>query len=76
MLFYDVAWPDWSPRQYSHYPPTADKARINVLYGDGHCASIHYRQLGVPAALGGLDFRVGVDEGDSNFYKTGWRLED
>lgn len=67
MVYYDVCWPDWKPTQYPHNPTRPDKASINVVYGDGHVDSATYKQL-----IAG-NWLPGVDEGDSNLYKTGWR---
>jgi prepilin-type N-terminal cleavage/methylation domain-containing protein len=71
MTNYDVCWPDWKPGQYPHYPPRFDKAGINVLYGDAHVAYVPLKVLTTE-----LDWRVGVDEGDSKFYQKGWALKD
>jgi prepilin-type N-terminal cleavage/methylation domain-containing protein/prepilin-type processing-associated H-X9-DG protein len=70
MLFYDGSWPDWRPNQYPHYPMKPDLPKMNVVYGDGHVASLTYRELIAK------DWRDGVTEGDSKLYKDGWRLRD
>lgn len=69
MIMYDCAWPDWVPGQYPHYPPKFDKAGVNVLYGDGHTGLVSLKELSTR-----LDWRQGIAEGDTAFYKTGWRL--
>jgi prepilin-type N-terminal cleavage/methylation domain-containing protein/prepilin-type processing-associated H-X9-DG protein len=69
MIFYDGSFPDWRMAQYPHYPGKSELAKINVGYGDGHVASLTYRELL------SKDWREGVIEGDSALYKDGWRLE-
>lgn len=69
MVFYDGSFPDWRISQYPHNPGKPNLAKINVGYGDGHVASLTYRELIAK------DWREGVVEGDSDLYKDGWRLE-
>jgi prepilin-type N-terminal cleavage/methylation domain-containing protein len=67
MLFYDVCWPDWKAAQYPHNSPKPDKASINVVYGDSHVESRTFKELQA------MNWKAGVDEGDSDLYKKGWR---
>jgi prepilin-type N-terminal cleavage/methylation domain-containing protein/prepilin-type processing-associated H-X9-DG protein len=71
MTNYDVVWPDWTPAQYPHYAPQANRAGINVLYGDGHVTFIQYKVL-----LNELNWKPSFEEGDTKFYRNGWTLKD
>jgi prepilin-type N-terminal cleavage/methylation domain-containing protein/prepilin-type processing-associated H-X9-DG protein len=69
MLNYDICWPDWAPQQYPHFGPKADQAAINVLYGDGHVTPITYRELVK------MNWKTGVEEGQTKFYQQGWAID-
>lgn len=69
MINYDMCWPDWTPASYPHFGPLPDRAAINVLYGDGHVASLTVNDLTK------LNWKKGVEEGQSKFYQQGWTTD-
>ncbi len=62
MLYYDTAWPNWQPTDFSHYP--GGGACMNVGYADGHVASLAYGDY--------LKLGTSGDQTD-NFYLNGWK---
>lgn len=72
MINYDMSWPDWPAARYPHYAPRADQASINVLYGDGHVASLTVRDL---AKLNWKPGSPQLEEGQTLFYQQGWNKD-
>lgn len=61
MLFYDVAWANWAPDTFAHFP--GNKARVNVGYADGHVASLELSEFRILAS---------GSETTSELYRNGW----